>query len=535
MEGVKAIFSGPSSKVLVLQLVLMGALAGTICAQLPPQRTVNQTTLPHTLADHDRARIPIFYPPVPPLPGAEVDGRAYLVEIAYDAPESLRTYVGEVFYPILGARLAEEDLPRRHRSRLTAYVAEREALLAQLERDLHDARELARTAAAADQLEAEAEALREDLLSEAYRWGAFRSWRVDPALRSADPARAQLREYHVLRAGAFFLPALTIEQRTLLWARAAQGPGDDAAAGQHSDGVRPGGTIAFLPAGASLALPPILTPELHQDLRAFSFRYRQLQDEVVEAVLATDKLEAAEREAVLAGLVESQATKFVSLEAEAERLRVELARQPQPSSFSLPDSLAERADEFLSSRDALRRDLSVHMVGIRRRVLSYKPGAEVIQYAVNFDQGAVLVEPFPAGSHLLISSLALLPEQQERREKAKRAIAEGFKAFAEENKNRETQIAQQARDVLGLIMEYLQEQAKPGQRPESELAVEAARLLAAHDQARRMSKYARYLAATNQPGLSPAQRRLLFGAALRDLNLPLPPGVRRPVGDALDP
>ncbi len=342
-------------------------------AQLPPDRPTYQATLPYIQTDHHlRARIPIFYPPASPVPGAEIDRRAYLLDVAYDAPESLRNYIGEVFYPILGARLAEEDLSRRHRTRLSAYVAKRDGLIIQLEENLNDPEALARNAHAGDELEAEAEALRADLVTDAYQWGTWRAWRVDPGLRSVDPELALLREYHALRAGAFFLPALNIDQRA------------------------------------------------------------------------------------------------------------------------------------------------------------------VLQLATNFEQGATIYAPLPAGTRLSINYIPT-PEQQERREKARRAIAEGLKVFAEENAQREGQIAQQARDVLGLIMEFLREQAKPGQRPESEWAVEAARLLAAHDQSRRLSKYARYLAATNQPGLSPAQRRLLFGAALRDLDLPLPPGVRRPAGNALDP
>jgi electron transfer flavoprotein beta subunit len=55
----------------------------------------------------------------------------------------------------------------------------------------------------------------------------------------------------------------------------------------------------------------------------------------------------------------------------------------------------------------------------------------------------------------------------------------------------------------------------------AELVNKLLAVLTWNEAAGRMDRYATYVAATSRPGLTPAQRRLLFGAALRELSLPL--------------
>ncbi len=85
-------------------------------------------------------------------------------------------------------------------------------------------------------------------------------------------------------------------------------------------------------------------------------------------------------------------------------------------------------------------------------------------------------------------------------------------------------------DVLAYFSPRHRRPADSGPAGEQALAV-----LALNEAAGRMDRYESYVAATVRPGLTPAQRRLLFGQALRDLALPLPAGIRRPINDMSAP
>lgn len=509
--------------------------AGLAFAQEPPERPVLERVIPSLQAELlGRTRIPFFYPPFAPAPGDEIDEREHLLDIAYDAPEGLRPYVGEIFYPILGARLAENHVPRRHHKRLSDYVAKRNASLEQLFASLADPIARPIDAKSASLLEKEAETIRSDLLTDHYQWGSFRTWKSDSTLRATNPPLAQQRELHVIRAGVFFLPGLSTEQRWLLWAYISQRPADDLYSTTGKDLVRPSGTIPFLPAGASLVLPQTIPPSLHQDLRAFSHRYRQMQVEIAEVVLAADRLESEESRASLKQFAERQAPALARLEAEAEHVRVELAKLPPSSEPSLPQDIAALSLELSTSRASLRRSLANTLRDIRRDTLSYKPGAEAVEVSGNFSDG-VTFDGRRIPERLISITLNPSPEQLGRPQKAREALTAGLKAFAEENASREQEIAAKGRELITHTVAYIGTFEALDQVPNSEKALHAARLLAAHEQSRRLDSYSRYLVATTQPGLTPAQRRLLFGAALRDLNLPLPTGIRRPVRFSIDP
>jgi hypothetical protein len=120
------------------------------------------------------------------------------------------------------------------------------------------------------------------------------------------------------------------------------------------------------------------------------------------------------------------------------------------------------------------------------------------------------------------------PLQTQRYAKQRSALEAVVKHFT-----RESSAAQQTIERLrGDIFAAAFQAVFPGRIEGAVTAADLARvtqMLHAAEIAARLPRYADYITATQRPGLAPAQRRLLFAAALRDLALPLPTGVRRPV------
>ncbi len=508
-----------------------GFLCGALCAMSARAQSSSSgfptTPMPGDMGPTPTELIVAFFPSTPPAYGATVTQPTTVwTRIGgrlMQPPEDLAEYVGEIFYPMIGSRLFSGSLNSKLDTRLTAYRTKRATLLDDLAAVLAAqqnatpaAREQALRAFAPQQagplaeLEAEAESLRRDLIkgglfSDVVDWNSTRNWRLGDKPVAADPVKADA-EFQVARAAAYFQHGLSIEQRGLVrelamelshTARSVRGR-----PAQRDDDPL---AIFFAPETARFRLPQPLPPELVTLLGRFNAEKSALKRELHDSLVKFDTASDAKRATRFSDLASHQAPRLAALEKQAEEIRLGLAAHlpPPPALPPIPSDLRERIDRFTRDRDAF----SAASVSTAARARNSVP-----------TDWTALSRATPAQRE------RMMREQQQRQVEAVQAAAKEFK---EKNNARGVELYeryQRIRADLAIAAQGLQDP-----RTKQPMTVEG--LLAAYRVAmqrfdaigREEAMYERYKHAMLQPGLSPAQRRLLFRAAHAGLAQSLPP------------
>ena len=440
-----------------------------------------------------------------------------------EPPEDLAEYVGEIFYPAIGSRLFKGSLSAKLETRLAAYRTKRAALLDDLAAALAGqqnatpaAREQALRVFAPQQagplaeLEAEAESLRRDLIkggifSDVIDWNFCRNWRLgqDPVTKGEAKADG---EFQVARAAAFVQPGLSIAQRGLVrelameLSRTARDIRGRPA--QRDDEPQ---AIFFAPETVRFRLPQPLPPELVTLVGRFNAEKSALKRELHDAFVRFDTYSDSKRATRFSDLASQQAPRLAALEKQAEEIRLGLAEitVPPPALPPIPPELRERIDRYSRERNALAAESSA----------ASQRGRNSVQ-----TNWAEFVRSSPAQRERM---------SRERQQRLQDAMHAAVKEFTEKNAARADDLRQryeQIRADLALAAQGLEDP-----RTKQPMTVEG--LLAAYRVAmqrfdaigRAEAMYERYKHAMLQPGLSPAQRRLLFRAAHAGLAQSLPP------------
>ena len=430
----------------------------------------------------------LFLPPNPPPLDTPILLRSPL-DTGVSPPSELGAYRHDPFYPQLAARLSEDELPRRLRLKLEAY---RELKLT-LQNELHDALAAAqqttgearlailadcaqRQAGRLQELEASAEHLRTGLCRPRNEWRPLApALPPTPAPQATPPPAGRGPDFQLLRAIAYQADGLSADQRRLLLSSAAEGE-------RPSAPSTPDTLFFFSPEGASLHLPADAPPALTAQVAAYTEARRALVRELVAALATTGPGESEQ----LRQLAARQAPAFATLETLASALRQTLYDTPGidglPPAPSLPPELAARLAAYHGRKQALLRALNASLTQTVRDAARATPNSL-----------AVPVSAFTTEQQAEITSL--------NREKAELRLALA-------DHHRANGSAQDRKSVNTLLEDF--ERA----RQQQELR----------------EKYRDYRLALLEPGLTPAQRRLLFDAALQALDLPLPFGepLRQP-------
>ncbi|MEO6005252.1 MAG: hypothetical protein ABIZ04_09670 [Opitutus sp.] len=302
------------------------------------------------------------------------------------------------------------------------------------------------------------------------------------ALRLDRPGRETLQ----LLFAASFYAGLSSEQRRLL-PEIACGP---AAAGpwKNSEEWSSGTDFFFLPATARIRPPADLPAALEGKIRAFVREKESLKSELQKAVLKNGFFFMSKRRRFLAELAEQQAPRLAALEPLAEEIRVGLAAIGFPDQLggsSLPADLTERVGHYYARKVEARRDLASRL----RELRSEFPTA-TIAIARHGEGLAITSSPLSSEAE---ASLAKFNAQQ----------AERYTAFARESEILRREIEQR-----------LANSPQRSTRTVDQLAADFAKAYAARENRERSRDYIR---AVLEPGLSPAQRRLLFQATTAEL------------------
>lgn len=461
---------------------------------------------------------PIFFPPLIPALGEPIPSNSTRASLAKFAPPNvLASYVYEPFYAPLSPLLFTEDLDRRRREKLDGYRAARTAALAALQARLDslqaadaDRRRQELSAFAAEQaatlaaLESTAEELRGNFVNGGFfqvgsDWNDTRRWRLGDDTRW----ESTTDEIKVMTAAAFFQDGLSPAQRRLLRELAMELTDSLQSPDADISLATPGPFFYFAPETARIRLPAELPPALAEKIAAYQESKSALKAELREVLYKQDRaFFDYKRVNALKALAEQQAARLAALEQQAEEIRLGLAPLPNPArppALPLPAELSRRISSYLAQKSEWQRTMLARLESLR----------------ADFPEDRV--EYVRQGNGLIIQIVA------NRRSSAatttKRAAAQADLAtFNQEQGRRFGVLAREKETLRAEVLKVVSSVA--GQATNRSIDQLLAQFTYAFNQQERWERYHDYETAVLQPGLSPAQRRLLFGAAVEKLDLP---------------
>jgi hypothetical protein len=461
----------------------------------------------------------IFLPPTPPALGEtvrSVETAPTLTQVTL--PPVLRSYFYETFYAPLSALMFSEELSRKRRDLIDQYLANRTQAIAALQQKLaavansdpdtrtRELRSFAATQAdSLVRLEASAEEIRSNLVNGTWlqfgvNWDDLRSWRLGDDTRW----ESALDEMKVVIGASFFQDGLSPAQRLLLRELAME----------LADGLRPpdadialtapGPYLYFSPFTARIRLPANLPPELIAKIDDYRARKSTLKRELRDTLYKHDRVFfESTRINALKALAEKQAPDLALIEQLAEEIRVGLQPFPNPAeppASPLPPALTQRVSAYLVVKSTWQKAMMDKLAEVRTKFPDDR---------VEFSR----LDGRP--------SVNLVPRRQAKgAEASARTAAQAELALFNAEQGRIYD--RMTRDKETLRVEILSAASAVAGRAGSKTID---RLLLEFDyalgQQENWLRYTDYEIAVLQPGLSPEQRRLLFGSALEKLGLPL--------------
>jgi hypothetical protein len=442
------------------------------------------------------ALLPIYFPPTPPVLGAELPPQPAVRDPVWI---DLTPWSNEPFFSPLSTRLAQGDLNRKHREKLDTYETVQAALLAELRTQLEavasaapsirkvalqtlataqDSR-LQKIAADADELRREL--YRYTLLTQGADWNEHRNWHLggDDGKRTA---REKIGDEHsVVRAAIYYQEGLSLQQRQLLKEvvielAAMLGEVDTSPA---SDGFEPDQFLFFLPHGSRLRVPSDISADLSSEIAAFTAEKTALKRELREAIFSLDRETPGKRERSLRDLAAAHEPRFAALEAKADHIRNALSSIPgllpaaPPTEW--PPALAARMSAYLSEKAEFQ-----------------KAAQQKAQDAGNNGSGKTKTN---ASSN------------------SREALAE----FEDKNRARLAALTAEARAIREEVARIAKSRTERGAGKSVDALL--ADFMQAYKQEQLQKLYRDYHVAVLEPGLSTGQRQLLFDAAIASLDL----------------
>ncbi|MEO6244299.1 MAG: hypothetical protein ABIQ12_02585 [Opitutaceae bacterium] len=472
--------------------------------------------------------LPIFFPPNPPPLGRMFTRATGAPAGRFPPPAELAAYIGDPFYPQLSTRLFTKSLAPKLSTQLDTYRNRKLALLGELRGELdllRDAPPEARQTALAElarrqapklaELEQAAEDLRRDLISGETHWSALREWKLgDSSRRGFSPFEIA----QVMRGYAFYQPGLGAAQRRLLreifleLTAAANSTANAAAAQPY---------LFFSPEPARVLLPDDMPADVAAKVAAYQTKKSQLKKELYDAVTAEDGRKLGWlRPSGMKPLAEQQAKAIEEVETLAEEIRRGLAQLAEPTAIGerspLSASLQHRVTKLLADYASLQKEASTRV----EEILAEARGLPMqATYRFEGDGLRFLIGPARAGRG---GRGGVSPETVEQIAAVRArvsAVADDYGRQVADLINEKDAIRTEIARTLGTTRAAVIDDA---------LTVATRVAMARETDA----LYHDYKIAVFQPGLSPAQRRLLFDSVVERLDLPLPRAELQPTARA---
>jgi hypothetical protein len=437
----------------------------------------NQTSLSELMPVYFPATVPALETELPPAPA-----------VRDPLWNELVGETNELFFAPLSTRLAKGGLDRRQRDRLELYRRKRTAALTELRQALTAAEPGSTPAQPVDAALAELGTMADTLRHDLYRggflvadadWNQHRNWRLGDTNSKRTAQELLADELAVIRAATFYQEGLSPTQRQLLREiviEIAASLGDTDTDAATAD-FAPEETIFFLPHGSRLRVPADLPASLAAEIDAFTAVKRALKRELRDALFTLDRDGDSKRERALRELATQQEPRFRELELAAEKIRRALAAvgvvRPAAPRSSLPRELEQRIETYLRNKANLQR-----VARQQAQPDATAPGTKKEQSA----------------------------------EAARAALA----AFETENRARIAALATEARALREEVARAAANSTASAPKSVDALLADFA---TAFKQQQLQALYQDYRTAVLQPGLTPAQRELLFNAAVAALDL----------------
>ena len=421
------------------------------------------------------------------------------------------------------SRFAGNALSSTNRHKLDTYLAARDALLEELQMELallRDAEPATRRNALTRlaqrqtsrlaELEATAEQIRSDLATSENDWSALREWRLGQRnLRGDSPVEIGA----VMRASAFYQAGLAPAQRLLLREIAIEitSGADDAVAASARQPY-----LFFSPGLTRVRLPDDVPTETAAKVAAYETKKSTLKKELFDVISSHDNATFAFlRNAAIRSLAERQGPALAQLEILADDIRDGLVQHPSMSPKApqspLTPMLTQQTMAIVEARTALQKATREKIDAIIAEV----PADYPVAFATTIDAQGVKVRLMPragAGRRRLSQSDPLLVK-----------ITTRINEVGEEHRQSQEAFKRMIEELRGDVGRILGKGATPQQIDEALDGV-----IRFNAQQENIAGYHDYRVAVFEPGLSPEQRRILLGGALRKLDLPLGGGEFQP-------
>lgn len=459
----------------------------------------------------------IYLPPTPPALGETVKPQTLSPSLnSFTLPSVLGNHTYETFYAALSAVMYLEELPRKRKDALDNYTAARDqavsALHARLDslagtdpetrrRELEAfAREQAPAIAA---LDTQASDLRDLLVNGSWLysgvdWNDLRSWRLGDNTRW----ESNYDEIKVAIGYSFFQEGLSNDQRLLLRELAMEMADSMGSPDREISLASPGPYIYFSPSTARIRLPADLPAEVLAKLDVYRAKKSELKQQLRDEIYKLDRaFFASTRTNALKALAARQAADFAEVERLAEELRVALVPYPNPArppALPLSTATTRRISNYLATKAAWQKTMVSKLDTLKAqfpddRVEFWRSED---RYSIKFVPNR-RPKPEYASKHSTV--LAELEQFNATQRRAYDEITKEKLQLRNEINQQINQLAGRAKSVDQLLQEFSHSLMKQEQ----------------------WLQYSDYETAVLEPGLSPGQRRILFGAALGKLDLPL--------------
>ena len=462
---------------------------------------------------------PIYLPPIPPALGEKTTtARTPSTFNAVALPALLGNSIYESFYAPLSTLLYIESLDRRRREKLDGFRATRADLLKELRAKLDSlqnsdaaARRTELAALAGQQAtrlashEASSEEIRANLVNGSWLqagvdWNDSRQWRLGDNTRW----ESALDELKVVLGASFFQDGLSNAQRYLLRELSMELSETLRAPDSAIALDTPGPYLYFSPFTARIRLPADLPPELAAKIDDYTARKTALKQELRDELYKQDRaFFNSTRTNALKALAAKQEPAFAALEQLAEEIRVGLAPLPNPArppALPLPSTLTNRIGTYLERKATWQREMVNRMDEVR---------AALPDDRVEFSR---------VGGSVTIQIVANRKAKEDTKAKREKLTAE-LVPFNAEHRATYLELAREKEQIQHEVLQVASSSAGvKTAKSIDKLLYEFSFALGQHET---WLRYADYETAVLQPGLSPEQRRLLFGAALEKLDLPL--------------
>lgn len=461
---------------------------------------------------------PIYFPPDAPALGQTSFATRARFSMGKNTPLGLDSHVYESFYAPLSTLLYTEDLSRKRRTKLDGYEASRAELIAELRAKLDslaeaDAptreRELAALAQAqAPRLTALA-ATAEELRLNFSEGGFFESssdWNDTRGWRLGDDARweSHADEIKVMRGYAAYQEGLSAQQRRLLRELAMELTDSIATPTADISLTAQGPYFYFSPETSRIMLPDDLPAELAAKVDAYRALKAELKKELRDTLYQHDRaLFSSRRVTALKTLATAQAPRFAEVERLAEEIRRGLAPIPNPAKppqLPLSKEVRARVTEYNRNKADLQNTILAKIDDIKKQLPKDR-----VEFSRLGDDYSVAI----------VGNRRTSAEDKEKRAAIERDLAE----FNREQRKKYSALT---REKNALSKELLASVTDASGRNSGKSLTQLLQQFSFSLQRQEVWElYRDYETAVLEPGLSPEQRRILFGVALDKLNLPL--------------